>query len=54
MLPMLRFFTNKWSYFLIYITFASEKYIPKFSIIGSIFTKTLRKINYKMESQYLE
>ena len=31
-LAALRFFTNKWSYLLIYITFANKNYIPKLSI----------------------
>ena len=53
-MPELRFFTNKWSYLLIYITFASENYIPKLSIRWSIFTKVLKTINCKMESQYLD
>ena len=45
------FFTNKWSYLLIYITFSSEYYIPKFTIMWFIFTKKIKKINYKLESQ---
>ena len=53
-LSALRFFTNKWSYLLIYIKFVDENYIPKFSITLSIFTKVLRKIRCKMESQYLD
>ena len=53
-LPALRFLTNKRSHLLIYITFASENYIPKFNITWSIFTKILRKINYKVESHYLD
>ena len=53
-MPALRFFTNKWSYLFIYITFANENYIPKFSITLSIFTKVLKNISYKMESQHLD
>ena len=49
----LRFFTNRWSYLLIYITFGSRNYIPMFGITWFIFTKSLRNINYKMKSQYL-
>ena len=52
-LPALRFFTNKWSYLFIYITFANKNCISKFSITLSIFKKVLKKIRCKMESQYL-
>ena len=52
-LPALRFSTKKWSYLFIYISYANKNYIPKFSITWSIFTKILKKISYKMESQYL-
>ena len=53
-LHALRFFTNKWSYLFIYITYANKSYISKFNITLSIFTKILKKISYKMESQYLD
>ena len=54
MLAVLRFFRNKWSYLFIYMTFANENYICKFSITLSIFTKVLIEISYKIESLCLD
>ena len=49
-LSALRFFSHKWSYLFICISYENKNCIPKFSITLTIFAKVLKKMSYIMES----